>query len=277
MIHTMQRLCRAAARVAVSTVKRPLDDITVDFVVAGTQKGGTGALDAYLGMHPQICMATAKEVHFFDHEIKSRFGFLKYRFYHSSFDPRPEHKVIGESTPIYMYWWDAPRRIWKYNPKMKIVVLLRNPVDRAFSHWNMERDRGADTMPFWDAIQGERDRCREASPYQHRVFSYVDRGFYVEQLRRMWHFFPMEQVLVLKNEDLRNHPNETLQQVAAFLGVDGFAHVEPIDVHSRPYVSKMSTREREYLMDVYRCDVRNLQRMLNWDCSDWLDDVPNEA
>jgi hypothetical protein len=70
-----------------------------------------------------------------------------------------------------MYWYDAPRRIWQYNPDMRIVILLRNPVDRAYSHWNMERERGAEPLEFRQAIATEADRCRAALPAQHRVFS----------------------------------------------------------------------------------------------------------
>ncbi|MGB7755383.1 MAG: hypothetical protein WBL23_04905, partial [Salinisphaera sp.] len=97
--------------------------------------------------------------------------------------------VFGEATPIYMYWHDAPRRMWEYNPNMKLIVVLRNPIDRAFSHWNMEKSRNAESLSFWDAIQNEEPRCKEALPYQHRTYSYVDRGFYLEQLRRLWRYF----------------------------------------------------------------------------------------
>src|SRR6266478_3510531 len=101
----------------------------VDFVIGGTQKGGTSALDSFLRQHPDICMPdTKKELHFFDREADD----TDYKKYHANFRPKPEHRVIGEASPIYMYWETAPHRIWKYNSKMKWILALRNPVDRAF-------------------------------------------------------------------------------------------------------------------------------------------------
>lgn len=242
----------------------------VDFVISGTQKGGTTALDFYLRNHPQICMAKIKEVHFFDNEERFKDGHPDYDLYHSAFEPNPSHKLLGETTPIYMYWHDAPKRIWQYNPGMKHIVLLRNPIDRAYSHWNMERSRSADALSFWNAIRLEAQRCREVLPLQHRVYSYLDRGFYSEQLRRLWMFFSQEQVLVLRNEDLKMKLNDTLRKVSDFLEIDEFMNVEPMDVHSRPYQAPMSPQEKEFLHTVFEYEIRLLERMLGWDCSHWL-------
>jgi len=128
------------------------------------------SLDAYLRTHPAICMANRKEVHFFDNERIFIQRDIDYSAYQTFFSPSPSQHLLGEATPIYMYWYDAPRRIWQYNPAMKIIVVLRNPIERAFSHWNMERDRNADSLPFFEAIQSESERCRVALPSQHRVF-----------------------------------------------------------------------------------------------------------
>lgn len=160
------------------------------FLICGTQKGGTSALDHYLRAHPEIGMAREKEVHYFDNDSHFLNAAPDYAAYHAAFSPAPSHKILGEATPIYMYWHEAPRRIQEYNPEIKLIVLLRNPVQRAFSHWNMERARNLETLSFQDAIQNETGRCRTALPGQHRIFSYVDRGFYMAQLRRLWSFFP---------------------------------------------------------------------------------------
>lgn len=165
-------------------------NVKVNFIICGTQKGGTSALDLYLRMHPEICMAANKEVHFFDNEeyfISN--NTIDYSLYHKVFEPKVGSRLLGEATPIYMYWYGAPKRIWEYNPEIKLIVILRNPIERAYSHWNMERARCADDISFWDALAGEGDRCRQALPLQHRVYSYVDRGYYTEQLRRLWTFF----------------------------------------------------------------------------------------
>lgn len=242
----------------------------VDFIVCGTQKGGTKALDSYLREHPEICMGNRKEVHFFDGDNLFRRSPVDYGVYHAYFSPGPAHKIIGEGTPIYMYWNSVPRRMWQYNPALKLIVLLRNPIERAYSHWNMCREQKQDTLSFWEAIQQENARCRAALPLQHRTYSYVDRGFYTEQLRRLWSFFPKEQVLVLKSEDLKTSPGPTLQAVCEFLGVSLLPDVAPKDVHSLPYTSRLSQQEHEYLLNVYEFEILGLQRMLGWDCSDWL-------
>lgn len=244
----------------------------VDFVICGTQKGGTTALDAYLRAHPEICMANTKEVHFFDSEAIFADGYPDYSLYHAAFSPQTSHTIVGESTPIYMYWHEAPKRIWRYNPAMKLIVLLRNPIERAYSHWNMEQARNAETLPFWDAIQNERQRCREALPYQHRIYSYVDRGYYLEQLRRLWFFFSEHNVLVLKTEHLREHPGEALTEVCRFLHLRPLENVVRKNVHSLPYASQMESRERDYLRDLFEPEIKGIERALGWDCSSWLFD-----
>lgn len=168
----------------------------VDFVIAGTQKGGTTALHSYLSDHPEICMADPKEVHFFDDDRNFSSGSPEYSKYHAFFSPENTHRLLGEATPSYMYWREAPKRLWEYNPKMKIIILLRNPIERAYSHWNMQRSRKTDQSTFWQAVNNEKTTCDRALLKQNRVFSYVDRGFYMEQLRRLWAYFPKDRVLV---------------------------------------------------------------------------------
>lgn len=242
----------------------------VNFIICGTQKGGTSALYTYLRMHQEICMSKQKEVHFFDNE--DIFGSKKpnYDEYHSFFLPEISHKIIGEATPIYMYWHNAPKRIYQYNPKMKIIVILRNPIERAYSHWNMERVRGNDSLSFWDAIHKEKERCEEALPYQHRTFSYIDRGFYLNQLRIIWSYFPSEQVLILKNEDLKNKHREIIIQVYQFLGVKQIEKLKSINAHLYPYIAQMSSKEKLYLQSIYQNEIQNIEKELGWDCTNWF-------
>jgi hypothetical protein len=247
-------------------------DRRVHFIIGGTQKGGTSALHAYLKEHPEICMAERKEVHFFDNETIFRNGTPDYSEYHSAFAPKEQHRFLGEATPIYMYWYDSPRRIWEYNPNMKIILILRNPIDRAYSHWNMERSRNAESLPFLDAIQKEQERCRAALPYQHRVYSYIDRGFYLEQLRRLWMYFSINNVLILKNEYLKNRPYEALKDVSDFLGIHHMEGITSKDVHSRVYPAQMSPIERRYLKFIFEHEIRGIERVFGWDCSNWLYD-----
>lgn len=244
--------------------------MSVDFVVCGAQKGGTSALDAYLREHPGICMADEKEVHYFDNDEYFSSGEADYSQYHSFFGPNKEHDVFGEVTPIYMYCNDAMKRIFEYNSNMKIIVLLRNPIERAYSHWNMERLRGYDDLSFLDAIKSEKERCCKAGVGKHEIYSYVDRGLYLEQLRRIWKYFPRDEVLIIKSEDLRQNPEESLISVCDFLGLSHFEKITVKDVHSRPYVSSMTEQERDYLRSIFESEIKELEAELSWDCSGWL-------
>jgi hypothetical protein len=247
----------------------------IDFLICGTQKGGTSALHAYLREHPGICMANQKEVHFFDNESYFTSQNVDYSTYHAQFSPNSSHQVLGESTPIYMYWHNAPRRIWEYNPDIKLIIILRNPIERAYSHWNMERSRNAETLSFWDAIHKERERCKEALPYQHRVYSYIDRGFYLEQLRRLWLYFPRGQIIIIKNEDLRSKCMHTLKDICKFLEIEMFSTIGEKRVHSLSYNSQLTEKERKHLQFIYEYEIRGIERCLKWDCSNWRSSSKN--
>jgi hypothetical protein len=242
----------------------------VNFLIAGTQKGGTSALGRYLDAHPMLSMAKKKEVHFFDDETNFAGKSVDYSRYHSFFSRRRLQRLYGEATPNYMYWHNAPRRIWEYNPKMKLIIILRNPVDRAFSAWNMEVLRRREFLSFQEAIRTERQRTKEALPFQHRVYTYVDRGFYTDQIRRIWNFFTKEQTLFLKSEHLKNEHQNALDCVCDFLGVAKMPHTKPHIVNARPYATSMADEDRAYLQTLFEFEIKDLEQMLGWDCSEWL-------
>ena len=242
----------------------------VDFVIGGTQKGGTSALDSFLRQHPEICMPTTrKELHFFDRAEEDR----DYKEYHANFEPQPQHRVIGEASPIYMYWETAPDRIWKYNPKMKWLLALRNPVERAFSAWNMETKRGKESLSFVEAIEKETERCREVLPLQHRVYSYVDRGFYAHQVRRLFNIFGKENVLISLSEELRNAHQKTLRRVFEFLGVDSSFVPPEASVFEQAYKDKIDNQLRSRLIDIFQPDIKELGKLLGRDLSAWTSKI----
>jgi len=244
--------------------------VKVDFVIGGTQKGGTSALDAFLRQHPQICMpADLKEVHFFDREEVFRDNKPDYQKYHAHFHPEAQHRVIGEASPIYMYWDNAPNRIWSYRADMKWILILRNPVDRAYSAWNMERQRGAESLSFEDAIAHEVERCREALPLQHRIFSYSDRGFYAPQIRRLFNIFGPAKCHVILNDDLHNRHVQTLQAIFRFLGVDESVKPAEQRVFKHDYSEPLDANLRSRLIEMFYFDIRELERMLRRDLSAW--------
>ena len=239
----------------------------VDFVIGGTQKGGTSALDSFLRQHPEICMPTTrKELHFFDRETEN----TDYKKYHRNFKPKKkQHRVIGEASPIYMYWETAPYRIWKYNPKMKWVLALRNPVERAFSAWNMETKRAHEKLSFAEAIEKEPERCRIALPLQHRVYSYVDRGFYAHQVRRLFNIFGQDNCLILLSDELRNEHQKTLRSVFEFLGVDSSFVPPEASVFEQEYSIQIDNQMHSRLIDIFQFDIKELEKLIGRDLTSW--------
>ena len=242
----------------------------VDFLICGAQKSGTSALNKYLAAHPGVCVADKKEVHYFDRDEFFVENKPDYEEYHSSFSGNTQNKRVGEATPIYMYWEQATKRIWEYNPQIKLILMLRNPIDRAYSHWNMERYKGKESLPFLEAVEMESVRRQNVSPLQDRVYSYLDRGYYLNQLKRINRYFPANQVLVLKYDDYRDRPDNTLNKICDFLNISRLKNVKNEIVYARPYITNMTVEEREAMAKIYEAEIRGLEKLLDWDCSKWL-------
>jgi hypothetical protein len=211
----------------------PPEKPLVAFIVAGAQKGGTTALYDYLAEDPAICMARIKETHFFDDEGQD-WAAPDYAPYHALFDA-PEGRICGEATPIYIYWPQALERIRAYNPAMKMILLLRDPIARAWSHWRMEHFRGVEPLTFSAAIRKGRSRLFEGgrgAPWGYdREFSYVERGFYGDQVERLFAIFPREQTLILRSAALQDEPAETLERVCGFIEAPARPPALPRQVH----------------------------------------------
>lgn len=240
----------------------------MNFVVAGAQKAGTTALHYFLEKHPAITLPDQQELHFFDDE--NRFAqAIDYTELHRHFRASARTTISGECTPIYLYWKPAIERIWNYNPAINLIIILRSPAERAFSHWNMQRERGFEPLDFLPALQAEPKRIAEAAPLQSRRFSYLDRGFYCEQLERVYRFFPKPQVLVLKYETFRDEQPKSLATVFEFLGVSPLRNVRFKERNKIAYGRLMTHKELDYLGEIYRSEIEKIERLLEWDCSDW--------
>jgi hypothetical protein len=240
----------------------------VSFLIAGVQKGGTTALHDYLADYADVALGEPKEVHFFDDEAID-WRAPDYAAYHVHFPPA-DGRPCGEATPIYLYWPNALERIVAYNAAMRLIVTLRDPVERAWSHWRMEYARGAERMPFAWCIRAGRHRQFDATPWGfHREFSYVERGFYGEQLQRLFTLFPREQVLVIRAEDLRGDPAPTLAAVRRFLGLGLAGAPRPAarSIHvgqDIDYGSDLTPVDVELLRSLYARDQARLKELLGW-------------
>ncbi len=193
------------------------------FIVIGAMKCGTGSLYRYLAQHPQILHSRPKEAHFFDNSYTR--GASWYRGHFPT--PTDAAQQTFEASPSYIFHPQVPARIHQYDPTVKLILLLRDPVARAYSHYHHMLRNGHETLPFEDTIaaeeerlDGEEERIRQDPDYSSRPyirFSYVTRGLYARQVRRWLELFPREQLLVIKTEALARNPGDSFDRIAAFL------------------------------------------------------------
>jgi hypothetical protein len=216
-------------------------------------------------------MARVKETHYFDTDEYFRERTRKYDIYHSFFPEAMTGALFGEATPIYTYWPSAMRRIRDYNPRMRIIVLLRNPIARAWSHWRMERSRGADDHDFFSAIDDEEKRCRSAWPDKHRVYSYLDRGIYMPQITNILQSFPREQTRFVKSEFFFAEPQRVLDGICDFLHLDRMVFDTSMRHRTGQDQGALPATARDLMTERFAEDVLQLERTLGWDCSDWLE------
>jgi len=235
----------------------------VNFIIAGAQKGGTTALFDYLAGEPDIALSKVKETHFFDDDTRD-WGRPDYGDYHAQFDPggRP---ACGEATPIYIYWPNALERIAAYNPAMRLILVLRDPVERAWSHWRMEYARGTEPNPFSWCVREGRQRLFACEPWGfHRDISYVERGFYGEQVARLFTLFPRDQALILRSGDLRGDPAAALAAVRRHLGLPPGAPPAHREVHvgrDMDYGSDLTAEDTAFLRSIYARDAERLEAL----------------
>lgn len=241
----------------------------LDFIVPGAQKSGTTALHYFLQKHPQIALPDRQEMHFFDDEEIFSKTPVDYELLHRHFRTVRRGQTAGEITPSYLYWKPAMERIRKYNPRIKVIVLLRNPIDRAFAHWNMQRFKDREPLDFLEALKEEPRRIAQPMSVESRRFSYVDRGFYSGQLERLFNLFPREQVEIVRFEDFRDRKQEALDAIFDFLGLKTIRASRDKDRNVVPYERAMTAEERKYLFEVFSAEIAKLERMLSWDLKDW--------
>lgn len=238
-----------------------MTDARLAFLVAGVQKAGTSALHDYLSEVPGLQLPPSKELHFFDDERTVNWSAPDYRPLHDHFVA--DDRLRGEATPITLYWPRALERVAAYNPAMRLILLFRDPVGRAFSHWQMEYARGAERMPFAQVIREGRARMAGASPVPgfDRVASYVERGFYGRQLARALRLFGRDRILCLAQDTLEREPDAIVAQICGFLGVaPPTAPLRPRRVRAAPAIDYPSALEAADLVHLTACFAAELNR-----------------
>ncbi|WP_433824893.1 sulfotransferase family protein [Actinoplanes sp. CA-015351] len=200
-----------------------------DFLIAGVPKAGTTALHAALVGHPELFLPSVKEPKFFLSDgppptIGGPGDVQTYQEhiwrqdeYEALFDPAPDGALLGEATPFYLYDLKAHERIAKLTPDAKLIILLRDPVDRAHSNWTHLWVAGLEEKAdFLEACHAEQER---KAAHWADFWHYIGLGLYGEQLQHLYQHVPREQVLLLRYRDLKDDPARTLDRVCSFLGV----------------------------------------------------------
>lgn len=245
------------------------------FLIVGGQRCGTNSLYEHLVLHPDVRRALAsQEVHFFDRHFHRGLS-----WYRGQFPLRPPGGraawATGESTPYYMFHPLVPRRIADALPEVRLIALLRDPIERAYSHYHHERSRGVETLPFEEAIEreaerlaGEVERITADPGYQsftHQHFSYLARGRYLEQLHALYSMFPQDRILVLVSERYFADPSAGYARVLSFLGLRPFSPAG-FGRHNQGRYPGMAPGLRRRLAEHFAEPNDRLFRFLNEDC-----------
>jgi hypothetical protein len=227
------------------------------FLIIGSQKGGTSSLYHHLCQHPNIRSARRKEIHFFDDNYHKGIN-----WYESHFPPVKlfRNMITGEASPYYLFHPHVPWRVWSLYPRIKLIILLRNPVDRAYSHYHHNRRKNREKRSFEEAISKEPGLLakesekftlnREYKSYLHKHLSYLSRGIYIRQLKNWLEYYPEEQFLILKSEDFFRYPKETMANIFSFLGIEYKVITNFIQKNHYAY-PPMNPVTRQKLVDIF--------------------------
>jgi hypothetical protein len=261
-------------------VKRGLSGITAssrvlpDFIISGTVRSGTTSLYYNICEHPSVLPASYDEIGYFDSNYH-----LGINWYRSMFPTEKEMKqvkketnfaITGEDTPFYFWKKEAAERIFEDIPNSKIIIIFRNPVDRAYSNYNLGIRKKTESLSFEDAIDEEMNFLKTHSfrDAVDRRRSYLSKGLYENQIKIWFDNFPREQIHILCTEDMKKNPKESLLKIFQFLGIPNYTLKNPQRQKSAEY-KKMEDETREKLLAFYKPYNQKLfetiQEKFDWD------------
>lgn len=188
----------------------------VNAFIVGAPKAGTTSLHFYLKQHPDVCMSEIKEPNYFTAQevVKLYYDVSPVNsedWYHSIF-LEPTRKVVGEASVSYLFYPEVAQKIYEYNPEARIIIILRNPVERAFSHYLMDSGLELCKISFEEILDNP-------SKYPHFYQQFVELGMYHTQIKKYIDVFGQEQVKVMFYNDLKTDSELFIDQVFAFLGL----------------------------------------------------------
>ena len=204
-----------------------------NLILLGAQRAGTTSLYAHMGMHPGICLSRTKEVHYFDNYQDQGLDWYRSNFPTKSWVERRSRNLgydiaIGEGSPYYLFHPTVPERVHEVLPDTRLVVLLRDPIERALSHFRHERRNGSETVSDFETaweleterLSGAEERLSSGDTVYdeaHNRFSYTARGDYAPQLERWLAKFDHSQLHIIRSEDLFEKPREVMSDFFDFL------------------------------------------------------------
>ena len=250
-----------------------------DFLIIGAQKCGTTSLFDFLIQHPNIGKPHKKEISYFSYKYFR--GTNWYKSFFPIFLPgfTQNFSLTGEATTEYICYPKSAQRIAKTIPKIKLIVLLRNPVDRAYSHYHHTKRVGKEHLSFEEAITKEKERVDwclqnilDDENYYHEnyhFYTYLSRGVYVDQIKHWLYLFDRKQFLFLKSEDLFSHPSKTFKQVLNFLELPIWEPKQYQKLNYNSYQNMIDSQTREKLVDYFKPHNEKLYQLLDmnfgWD------------
>lgn len=238
-------------------------EFRIDFIIAGAQRSGTTALFYLLKEHPQVFFYPKKEAHFFTNNKVFEHDPVTYDSYHKLFSDRKPSHITGEGTPNYLPHPKAAQRIYQYNPAIKLIFLLRNPIDRAYSQYVQRRDGGGEPRSFEEAV---RDEFKDKKPN----WGYLSQGLYVKQLQRYIDLFPPEQLFIRTHDSFKNNNLPFLYALFEFLAIEHITYQNnPFERFIAGKYEPLSSSTRTILHAFYTPEIENLERLLRWDLSEW--------
>lgn len=230
----------------------------LDYLIIGAQRSGTTSLMHYIGKHPRVHFRAAREVCYFCHNYGRGLA-----WYERKLGRRRPGKLRGEKSPDYMLYREVPRRVARVAPGVKLIVALRDPVERAHSSYKLGVLRQGETRSIEDAIWGA--PTRESTEFAGLTIShYLAFGHYAEQLERWFHFFPREQFFIMHSANLFRRPARQCRRLLAFLGLPPYSHrfrKEGVLVRGKP----LPETTRRKLIEYYRPHNQHLYELLNFD------------
>ncbi|MCB0164754.1 MAG: glycoside hydrolase family 99-like domain-containing protein [Anaerolineae bacterium] len=254
-----------------------------NFLIIGAMKAGTTSLYAYLKQHPQVYMSPVKETRFFALEetgmpvlhtdVQKKVwesSITRLSDYETLFNGVTNEIAIGEASPLYMAWSNkAAPRIKYYIPKTKLIAILRNPVDRAYSHFSHNVKIGVETnSDFTEALQLDDI---------HQRWWYMKQGLYAQLLKPFRELFDSKQIKIFRYEDLQEDPIELLKEMFRFLEIDdnflpdiSIRHMKSPDKLVNEKKDQLTPSLRESLLEEFRADIQELQNQFGLDLSAWL-------